>query len=126
MRREDAMRPITGFAIYPVLALVAMAAGCRSSEPARLVLSQGVELRGSATTAVNGQFFVKNDRLTCYGSYDGRDVAGVSLTVGRKSPLTVQCSNGKSGTSDDPVWQTGTATIRFKDGSTGSLTLEVP
>lgn len=104
------------------VALAAMA-GCRSSERLMLVMSTGEVLTGGATTAVNGQYSVRNDRVSCYGTYEGRTVAGLGLTIGRKSAVTVNCSDGRQGSSDDLLYEAGQAQIRFKDGKTGRMTL---
>lgn len=95
-----------------------------TSKRATLVLASGDILRGGASTTINGQYFVKNERVNCYGSYDGRSVAGMSLTLKRPAPVTVRCSNGKGGSSQDDLWHSGAAELIFSDGSKGRLSLE--
>lgn len=113
----------TGRLVLATAAAALAVAGCRSSDPLTLVLPSGDVLRGSATTSLNGQYSVRNDRLSCYGTYEGRTLAGVGLTVGRKSAVTVNCSDGRQGSSEDPLYETGQAQIRFRDGKLGRMTL---
>ena len=107
----------------PALFLAGLAAlataGCSSSLPAKLVLSSGDVLTGSATTTVNGQFFVQNTRVNCSGIYEGRNLLG----VGRRAPVTVTCSNGKTGTSQDSLYLDGRASLTMSDRSKAVVTI---
>lgn len=110
-------------AVLPAGAALLALVGCSTSTPARLVLPSGDVLRGSATTNLNGQFYVKNDRVNCTGTYEGRSIGGLTASVGRKSAVTVRCSNGKTGSSDDPLYETGQARLTLSDGSKAQITL---
>lgn len=109
---------LPGAASLAGLALLVLG-GCASTTPARLVLPSGDILKGSATTSFNGQFYVRNERLNCTGIYEGRNVFG----VGRRAPVTLHCSNGKTGSSQDAIYQTGRAGLTLSDGSKATLTL---
>lgn len=111
-------RPARSAVLLVGLAVLTIA-GCNTSVPARLVLSSGDVLRGSATTTVNGQFFVKNDRVNCSGIYEGRNLLG----VGRRAPVTLNCSNGKTGTSQDSLYGDGRATLTLSDRSKAVITI---
>ena len=115
--------PIRAIGAAFISATLLAAGGCSSSTPARLVLSSGDVLQGSATTSVNGQFYVRNQKVNCTGTYEGRSVAGIGLTYGRKSAVTVRCSNGTTGSSDDPLYQTGQARLILSDGSKAQITI---
>lgn len=94
-----------------------------SSKRATLLLPSGDVLTGSASATINGQYYVKNDRMNCYGSFDGRSAVGVSFTAGRPAPVTVHCSNGRSGSGQDDLWGSGVAELTFKDGSKARISL---
>ena len=104
------------------LAMLALG-GCRSSTSARLVLPSGDVLRGGATTSINGQFSVRNERVNCTGTYEGRSLAGIALTYRRTASVTLRCSNGKTGRSDDLLYQAGEAQLTLSDGSKARISI---
>jgi hypothetical protein len=110
-------------AIFNAVVLGAMfvsLAACVSSAPVTIVLPSGQVLRGKSSTTVSGLFSARNEKVDCSGSFS-RSVAGFNISAGRHSSVFASCTNGQSATSTDPLWDTGQAKLRFKDGGDGTM-----
>lgn len=107
------------------LALAGCLSPLESKRRVTLTLPTGEILTGTATTALSGQYYVRNERVSCYGSYSGRTVGGLSVDRFRKGPpVTATCSNGKTATSRTDLWEAGEAELLFAGGGQGRISLQ--
>jgi hypothetical protein len=101
-------------------ALFASLGACVSYAPVAIVLPSGQVLRGKSAATASGLFSARNEKVDCSGSFS-RSVAGHNISVGRHSSVFAACTNGQNATSNDPLWETGQAKLRFNDGGEGTM-----
>jgi hypothetical protein len=111
---------VRGLAVGAPLVATLMLAACVTSQPVAMVLPSGQVLRGNSATTASGSFSVRNDKVSCSGTFS-RSVAGYNVSLKRHTSVFAACSNGQDATSAEPLWESGQARIRFTDGSEGTM-----
>jgi len=115
--RIDTVRGLKlGAPLVPTL----MLAACVSASPVAMVLPSGQVLRGNSAATASGSFSVRNEKLSCTGTFT-RPINGYNISFGRHTSVFAECSNGQHATSAEPLWEAGQAKLRFTDGSEGMM-----
>src|SRR4051794_8770408 len=74
----------------PLMALLTLAA-CVSTKPVAMVLPSGQVLRGNSAATASGSFSVRNDKMSCTGTF-ARPVNGYNFSFGRHTSVFAECS----------------------------------